>query len=448
MADQEKGAPPTEETERVKPPYDDPYDFSIRYKWMMTLLLAGTTFTVTFGSSIWSSTIEKTADEFHTTRTVSLLGVSLYVLGFSLGPTLWGPLSEMYGRKKPLFVGYAVFALMQIPVALGYNMPGILVCRLLAGCFGAAPVVIVSASYADFWDPGRRGNAAAAYSVASFAGPTLGPVIGTFVTESHLGWRWTAWITLIMAGVFGPLAFMFVPETYAPVLKKQNPKYTFDDFVRKFFFKPMLMLGSELMLVVLTLYVSIVYGIMYLTFYAIPYIYQHDKHWSVRSASLPFLSMLVGILLSCILVALHSSYYYQPRLKKRGGKVVPEDRLPLIMLGSLLLPAGLFWFAWTKQWEAIAFIGAGIMLIFTTSVAFIIDVYRASSASAMAANCIVRSAAAAGLPLAAPKMYQSLGSEWATSLLGFLCVALIPAPFVFHKYGEKLRKRSKFTPTP
>ena len=212
----------------------------------MTILLACTTFTVTFGSSIFSSTIAITAKEFNTTETVMLLGVSLYVLGFSFGPVLWGPMSEVLGRKIPLFTGYLIFALLQIPTALSRNLAGLLVCRFLAGAFGAAPVVLVSASYSDFWEPAQRGTAAAAYSTASFAGPTMGPIIGTFIVESHLGWRWTAWLTLILAGVFGPAAFILVPETYEPVLKKKT-KPTVQAFIRTFLIRPALMLKSELM---------------------------------------------------------------------------------------------------------------------------------------------------------------------------------------------------------
>lgn len=142
-------------------------------------------------------------------------------------------------------------------------------------------------------------------------------------------------------------------------------------------------------------------------------------------AALPFLSMLVGILACCVFVAWYSNYYYLPRLRARG-KVLPEDRLRPIMIGSVLMPTGLLWLAWTSHtsWVAqvisISLVGAGIMLIFTNGIAFIIDIYLTASASALAANTRVRSAAAAGLPLAAPRMYEVLGTAWATTLLAFL----------------------------
>ena len=86
------------------------------------------------------------------------------------------------------------------------------------------------------------------------------------------------------------------------------------------------------------------------------------------------------------------------------------------------------------------------MLIFTNGVVFIVDIYLTASASALSANTFIRSVVAAGLPLAAPSMYGTLGTAWATSLLGFVCVALIPAPFLFYKYGAALRARSRFAP--
>lgn len=204
----------------------------------------------------------------------------------------------------------------------------------------------------------------------------------------------------------------------------------------------------------MTIYIAVVYAIMYLTFFAYPYAFG-QRGWGREIASLSFLSLLVGILTACFGVWQYSTRYYSRRLKARGA-VLPEDRLPPVMLGSVMLPAGLFIFAWTSspnitwipQMISGFFIGAGIMLIFTNGIVYIVDIYGSSSASAMAANTFVRSAAAAGLPLAAPTMYHNLGTAWATTLLGFLTLVLVPAPFLFYKYGEALRKRSRFASAP
>lgn len=70
--------------------FRSPFAFSNTRKWTMTVLLASMTTVVTFGSSVWSSTIHRVAAQFGVSETVTILGVSLYVLGFALGPIVWG----------------------------------------------------------------------------------------------------------------------------------------------------------------------------------------------------------------------------------------------------------------------------------------------------------------------------------------------------------------------
>lgn len=85
-------------------------------------------------------------------------------------------------------------------------------------------------------------------------------------------------------------------------------------------------------------------------------------------------------------------------------------------------------------------------MIFLQGLTYLIDVYLWHANSALAANTMVRSLAGAGFPLFATAMYHTLGVDWATSLLGFLCIAMIPAPILFYIYGSKIRGMSKFSP--
>lgn len=71
--------------------------------------------------------------------------------------------------------------------------------------------------------------------------------------------------------------------------------------------------------------------------------------------------------------------------------------------------------------------------------AYSVDAFTIFAASALAANAIVRSVMAAVLPLAAPKMYESLGYGWGNSLLAFLALAMVPVPLFLMKYGERMR---------
>ncbi len=202
----------------------------------------------------------------------------------------------------------------------------------------------------------------------------------------------------------------------------------------------------------MTVYSSLVYGLLYLIFFAYPYCFQLRRGWSPGIASLPFLAMLLGSLLATLGAGAFNNGWWKRRFVARGQKLNPEDRIPLMAFSALLLPAGLFWFAWTSsphifwvpQVLSGILIGAGIMLNLLSSTSYLIDVYLLNANSALAAYISVRSATAAAFPLFANYMYRKLGSEWATSLLGFLCVTMAPAAWVFWRYGKRIRGFSRY----
>ena len=140
----------------------------------MTLTMAWLTLVVTFSSSIFSAAIQQTSQEFNVSAEVMVLGTSLFIAGFSLGPTIFGPLSELYGRKVPLFTGFFGFAIFQIPVGVGPNLETVLVCRFLQGVFGSSPLAVVGGALADFWDQRERGFAMPFFAGAQFSGPIFG----------------------------------------------------------------------------------------------------------------------------------------------------------------------------------------------------------------------------------------------------------------------------------
>jgi hypothetical protein len=75
---------------------------------------------------------------------------------------------------------------------------------------------------------------------------------------------------------------------------------------------------------------------------------------------------------------------------------------------------------------------------------YLIDAFTIHAASAIAANTVIRSLCGALLPLAGPKMYATLGLGWGNSLLGFIAVAMLPIPWLFYKYGERIRTHPRF----
>lgn len=177
---------------------ENPMNWNIIYKSMITAILASMTFMTTFTSAIFSTAVESTSKQFHMSTEVMTLGTSLFLLGFGFGPILWGPLSELYGRRLPLFIGTLGMCLFQVGVAVALNVYTIMICRFFAGLFGSAPLAVVGGSLADFWDPVARGVTVGIYTMCTFVGPVAAPIVGGYAVESYLGWRWTQYISVIM----------------------------------------------------------------------------------------------------------------------------------------------------------------------------------------------------------------------------------------------------------
>lgn len=261
---------------------ENPMNWPRNKKWACTFALGFVTFCVTFASSVLSPGTESAAMEFGVDEEVMLLATALFVLGFAFGPIVWGPASELYGRKVPLFVGFAIFAIFQIPVAVASNLETVLVSRFLAGFAGCSPLTIVGGALADFWVPVDRGIAVSIFSCATFLGPTLGPLIGGLLIDTPgYGWRWTAWVTFFCAVVFGSIGWAVYPETFAPVLLQQRAKklrystknwaihapadeieINMKSILEKYLSKPILMLIFEPILLLVTIYISLIYGIL------------------------------------------------------------------------------------------------------------------------------------------------------------------------------------------
>ncbi|KAF2125197.1 MFS general substrate transporter [Dothidotthia symphoricarpi CBS 119687] len=451
----------------------NPKNWSEKRRWAISISMGLMVFTVTFASSIFSVNIGVVQEKFDVDLVTATLGVSLFVLGFVFGPIAFGPMSEVLGRRIPLFVGFALFALFQIPVALAQNVATICVGRFLGGFFAASPLAVTGGALADLWDPIPRSYAICVFAAGGFAGPVAGPIAGGFITESTLGWRWTSWITLILAGLFGAIGLAVIPETSAARilqlraakirkdtgnteyhskadLQKLTPKVVFSVYL----LRPFSMFFQEPILALITAYMSFLYGILYLLFEAFPVSFHQERGWSLGVAQLPFAAFLVGLVMGAGVMAYSAATNFT-RSYNKHGKAIPEERLPPMIVGAVALPIGLFWFAWTSnphiswvpQVLSISLIGLGCMVPFWQGLSYLIDCYGFYSNSAIAINTFVRSLAGAFFPLFTHAMYRNLGVAWASSLLGFLCVAFLPVPVLFYIYGAKIRAKSKWAPT-
>jgi MFS transporter, DHA1 family, multidrug resistance protein len=233
-------------------------------------------------------------------------------------------------------------------------------------------------------------------------------------------------------------ALIFVPETYAPIILSRRAKARrfetknwalhakideqqtrFSDLLTRYVFRPLQMLIQEPILLLITLYMAFVYSILYLFFEAYPVSFQEERGWNLGVGALPFLSIAIGVILGAAFVCYLTKTRFARKMKEHG-RVVPEERLPPMMLGAFMLPAGLFWFAWTSSphitWVPQVLsgipIGMAIFMIFMQGINYIIDCYLMNANSAISANTLIRSFAGAGFPLFAVQMYHKLVSKF------------------------------------
>ncbi|KAI5481198.1 hypothetical protein MNV49_005633 [Pseudohyphozyma bogoriensis] len=416
---------------------------------------------------------------FGRSQLVMLLGLSLYVLGFALGPMVWAPLSELFGRRIVFIGTYAPFFLFQIGCAEAQNAQTLIILRFLAGAIGSSPMTNSAGVIVDTFSAAQRGPALAIYSLMPFLGPCFGPIVGGYVGEQdRQSWRWIFWISTIYSGLC-LIAGCFVPETFAPVILRaraaklskktgkvyrsaydmsSGPNLQVAAKMRTYVMRPFILLFKELIVFLFAIYASLIYGILYLMFGAYPFMFQYYRGFSTGAAGLPFLAIGVGMFLGLVGIVIDNGGYVK-KMQAHGGPLPPEERLRVACVGGILLPISLAWFAasakgdvhWIVPTLAGVPFGCGMLLVFMSGSSYLVDSYTSIAASAMASNSFVRSLFAAAFPLFTVQMFTNIGASWALAILAFVTLLCAPIPFLFKIYGGRIRAMSTYaqsgTPT-
>jgi len=450
----------------------NPMTWSKTRKWIMALAVANSVLVVSFCSSAFSGGIQQIMVEFSVSQEVVTLGISLFVLGFALGPLLWAPFSELYGRQTVFLGTYIGFTVFNAGAAGAPNIASLLVLRFLAAAFGSSPLTNAGGVIADIFNANERGLAMSIFSAAPFMGPVLGPIIGGFLGMTE-GWRWVNGLMAIWAGAMLIIAGCLVPETYTPVLLRRRAerlsklkgkvyrsqididqgKTSLGEAFSTGLKRPWILLFTEPIVLLLSLYMAIIYGILYMLFGAFPIVYRQGRGWNEGIGGLPFVAVAIGVFLAITYVIVYDNKAYMNKVQASGkGYTTPEARLPMCIVGGIALPIGLFWFAWTNSpslpWAASVVaslpFGFGMVLIFLAIMNYLIDSYTIFAASVLAANGVIRSLFGAAFPLFTSQMYSRLGIHWASSIPAFLAIACVPLPILFYKYGASIRAKCKY----
>ena len=240
------------------------------------------------------------------------------------------------------------------------------------------------------FDNRTRGLAITVFSMTVFTGPLLAPFIGGFIVMNpNMGWRWTEYLVALMGFVAFGLDLIFLEETYPPVVlvekaaelrrrtknwgihakqdeievdvcssdrshnifvppcpKKADPEIQFRELVTKNFSRPLRILVTEPIVLLLSIYMAFIYGLLYLFLTAYSIVFQQIHHFNPGLGGLPYFGMVIGMLIAGVYIVLTQPGYNR-KLEANGGIPVPEWRLPPVILGGISFTCGLLWFAWS-----------------------------------------------------------------------------------------------------
>lgn len=198
---------------------ENPRNFPNAKKWSITLIVSMYSFVSPFGSSIAAPAAQAYSSEFGITNsTIASMTVSIFLIGFALGPLFFAPLSEIFGRVNVMQVSIFVFLIFNVACAVAQTTEQMLVFRLLAGLAGSSPLALGAGILSDIWAPVDLARAMAFFALGPLLGPVSAPIIAGFIVQ-HVSWRWAFWVLSIVTGVAAVIgAIVFKDETYAVVI--------------------------------------------------------------------------------------------------------------------------------------------------------------------------------------------------------------------------------------
>ncbi|KZP33608.1 MFS general substrate transporter [Athelia psychrophila] len=460
---------------------ENPKNWTKRRKWAAVFIVSSFTFISPVSSSMIAPASGLVAAEFDITSTVTIaLTTSIFILAYAIGPLILGPLSEIYGRSRVIQLANLWYLAWNLACGFATSTAQLIAFRFLAGLGGSAPLSIGGAVLGDCFTPEQRGQAIAIYSLAPLLGPVVGPVCGAWIAQRST-WRWVFWSSSIVDGAIQAVGFFKLDESYAPLLLERKAerirkaaasdtnekgyaqythirtRYQTDDrhwkrIFAKALVRPFAIFAREPIVQLLGIYMAFIYGLLYIFLTTIPSIFEGVYGQKPGIAGLHYLALGIGLTGASQVNAYTLDKVYAYFKRKNGGAGKPEYRLPSMLPGTVCLPAGLLLTGWAVEarvfWLVpdigIALVGAGTILSFQSIQSYVIDAFTLHAASALAAVSCLRSFAGFGFPLFAPAMYARLGYGKGDTVLAVVAVVIgCPAPWLFWKYGERIRGASR-----
>ncbi|KAF2749116.1 putative MFS multidrug transporter [Sporormia fimetaria CBS 119925] len=446
---------------------ENPQNWSFAKKWTLMLwVILMCTFSP-MSSSMAAPGTSLTLEEFNlTSRTIGALMISVFILGYAVGPLFLAPLSELYGRAPIVNLSCAFFNAFMLGCSFAPNMPSLIIMRLLAGIGGSAVMTICSAVIGDAFRVHERAAVSCIVIGTPSLAPVIGPIAGGF-TSHYLGWRWAYWV-LIMASVpVNILMFFLMDESNHPTILQRKTKRLRKELGRddlrsqlesplppreilaRSIVRPMKFLFQSPIAFLVSLYVSVVYGTLYLLFTSIPDVFQNTYGFEIQYTGLAYIGLGLGMFIALGFIMKYNDRIVVRLRDQNNGIFEPEYRLSTTLYYAPFMPISLLLYGWTAHYQihylvpcfSLILYGFGISGIFVPCQTYMVDAFLSTAASAVAALVCLRSIFGAFLPLVGPLVYEKLGLGWGNTVLAAVTLVVTPVPWGFMRWGGYVRKR-------
>ncbi|KAK7890096.1 hypothetical protein LTR67_008561 [Exophiala xenobiotica] len=478
---------------------ENPQDWPQAYKWGIVALLAFMAFTVTFTCisvvPVANRIVSDLSGDGHSSKSASVLLVTIWELGEAGGPLLIAPLSELFGRYPVMNAANIGFIAATILAALCQSTPLFIAARALTG-LAVASNVLNPAIVGDMFISEQRGSAMSAIMLAPLIGGAIGPAISGAIAQS-LGWRQVVWMSVILASVCEVLFLTCFRETYkVPILRRKaaklrqetgnmslrtafdididvdhddgdgdddddakttkrktsQPKTQFWESIMR----PIVVFADSIVLQALALYGSMTFSYFYMMSTTLPDILQDIYHLSPAQTGSSFIVFSIGSAISVVLCHLLLDRIYI-RLRDShgppGSEGQPEHRLPLVIVGAFTMPFVVACYGWIPALHlplplllvCVGLLGTTLLLGFLPLFTYVVDAFQLYSASAVTAVIVMRCLIATFLPLVSEPLVRTLGWGWGFTVLAGVSLCCAPIPVFVFRYGARWRQRSIYT---
>ncbi|CAB4254974.1 similar to Saccharomyces cerevisiae YBR008C FLR1 Plasma membrane multidrug transporter of the major facilitator superfamily [Maudiozyma barnettii] len=454
---------------------DNPMNFDSFKKILIIVQIMMITFVTYMASAIITPGQEEIQNEFKVGHVTATLNLSIYVLAYGIGQAIFSPLSEVakIGRQWIYTYTFFLFTVFQIGCATVHSFGGLVVLRFITGVLSGPALATGGASITDIIEGRQLTAYIALWAIGAVLAPVMAPIVGAAMVIAK-GWRWIFWLLTMICAAFLVVFILFFPETSsnailsrrASRIRKQtgdNRYYTIQEqkdsatklseFLITTFYRPFEMIIKEPIILAFDVYISVIYGALYLFFESIPIVFVGIYHFTLMESSVAFLGFFVGCVIAypILILFLHKVIYPA----HDNNTFVPEKFLLLAMGVAWLLPLSQFLFGWAASVHWIVPVISEIFFIiavwnlFQVTFSYLAFSFPNHVASVFAGNGVMRSTFACAFPLFGKAMFNNLAIEgypvgWGSTIVGFVTIGLSLIPFVLYKYGATLRSKSKF----